>query len=410
MKAFKIKVGNTSVGGDSKISVQSMTNTDTRNVEATVNQIQSLEKTGCHIEGIMIEELIVKPMIMGGTFLIILVFCFEGVSFISLRAGLIILWLAIINGALAFYLWTYSQKYLKSYESNILYNLIIVQVAIFDILIFQHKIYFTSFIGLLIIVCSILYLQCLHIKEEIRGGMKFMDNIKVPKHIAIMMDGNGRWAQKRFMPRKFGHRQGGKTLEKIYKCAYDLGVKYLTVYAFSTENWNRPKDEVDGLMNLLKEYLDKSVDTSVSSNMRIKIIGNVNKLDDEFQRSIYNLEKATENCTGLKFQLALNYGGKDEIIRATQKIALGYINKNIDISKINEDMFASYMDTKDIPEPDLFIRTGGEKRLSNFLLWEMAYTELYFTDVLWPDFGKEDLEKAIYEFSLRDRRYGNVIE
>lgn len=206
-----------------------------------------------------------------------------------------------------------------------------------------------------------------------------MDMIKIPKHIAIMMDGNGRWAKKRFMPREFGHRQGGKTLEKVYKDAYDLGVEYLTAYAFSTENWNRPKSEVQGLLDLLKEYLDRSIETSV-------------------------------NSTGLKFQLALNYGGKDEIIRTAQKIALECLNKHIDVTKINEDMFASYMDTTGIPEPDLFIRTGGEKRLSNFLLWEMSYTELYFTDVLWPDFSKDDLEKAIHEFSIRDRRYGKIIE
>lgn len=237
-----------------------------------------------------------------------------------------------------------------------------------------------------------------------------MNFIKVPRHIAIMMDGNGRWAKNKLMPRKFGHIQGSKTLEKIHKDVYDLGVEYLTVYAFSTENWNRPKDEVEGIINLLKQYLDKSIETSVNSNMRVKIIGNVKSLEDKIQNSIRNLEKATANCTGLKFQLALNYGGKDEIIRATQKIAFECLNNRIEVSKIDEDMFAAYMDTKDIPKPDLFIRTGGEKRLSNFLLWEMAYTELYFTDVLWPDFSKVDLEKAINDYSIRDRRYGSVIE
>lgn len=149
-----------------------------------------------------------------------------------------------------------------------------------------------------------------------------MDNVKMPKHIAIMMDGNGRWAQIKLMPRKFGHKQGGITLEKIYKDAYDLGVEYLTVYAFSTENWNRPKDEVEGLIDLLREYLNKSVETSVNSNMRVRVIGNVKRFDDKLQNSIKNLEKSTANCTGLKLQLAFNYGGKDEIIRATQKIAL----------------------------------------------------------------------------------------
>lgn len=237
-----------------------------------------------------------------------------------------------------------------------------------------------------------------------------METVKIPKHIAIMMDGNGRWAKRKFMPRTFGHRQGGKTLENICKDTYDLGVEYLTIYAFSTENWNRPKDEVEGLMKLLKEYLDKSIETSIKNNMIVKIIGNIKKLDNEFQSSIIKLEEATANCTGLKFQLALNYGGKDEIIRTFKKIALEFSNNNLDVSRINEDLFSSYMDTSDIPEPDLFIRTGGEKRLSNFLLWEMAYTELYFTDVLWPDFKKDDLEKAIYKFSKRDRRNVNVIK
>ncbi|WP_234123640.1 isoprenyl transferase [Clostridium hydrogenum] len=234
-----------------------------------------------------------------------------------------------------------------------------------------------------------------------------MDNMKIPKHIAIMMDGNGRWAKKKFMPRTFGHMQGSKTLENICKAASDLGVEYLTVYAFSTENWKRPKDEVEGLMNLLKKYLSEYVEISVNNNMRVKIIGNMEKMDDEFQGLVNNLEKATANCTGLKFQIAINYGGKDEIIRATKKIALEYFNKDIDISKINEELFDTYMDTADIPEPELFIRTGGERRLSNFLLWEMAHTEMYFTDVLWPDFKKEDFEKAIFKYSKRDKVCNN---
>ena len=237
---------------------------------------------------------------------------------------------------------------------------------------------------------------------------KLKENLKIPKHIAIMMDGNGRWARKRLFPRSVGHRQGGKTLEKIYKNVYEMGVEYLTAYAFSTENWKRPQEEVDELMNLLKEYLDGSVETSVKSNMRVKIIGNINKLDRDIQLSINNLERTTANCTGLKFQLAINYGGKDEIIRAAQKSALDCMNNHLSVTDINENMFHSFMDTKDIPDPDLFIRTGGEKRLSNFLLWEMAYTEIYFTDTLWPDFNRQDLEKAIRDFSLRERRYGAI--
>jgi undecaprenyl diphosphate synthase len=228
----------------------------------------------------------------------------------------------------------------------------------------------------------------------------------IPQHIAIMMDGNGRWAKRRMLPRKMGHVEGGKVLEDICVSSYKLGIKYLTIYAFSTENWERPKDEVDGIMNLFRKYLSDSIDKSVKNNIRVRIIGNRNGLDNDIVKEIEKLEEATNKCDGLNFQLAVNYGGKDEIIRAVNKILLSNEHKDI----INTDEFSSYLDTRDIPEPDLFIRTGGDKRLSNFMLWQMAYTEFYFTNILWPDFNEDELIKAINDFSKRERRYGRIKE
>ncbi|MDF2989394.1 MAG: undecaprenyl diphosphate synthase [Eubacterium sp.] len=231
-------------------------------------------------------------------------------------------------------------------------------------------------------------------------------NYYFPKHIAIMMDGNGRWAKRRMMPRKMGHVEGGKVLETICESTNKLGIKYLTVYAFSTENWSRPKDEVDGIMKLFRKYLTDSINISVENDIRVRIIGNRDGLEKDIVNKIENLEEATKQCNGLNFQLAVNYGGKDEIVRAVNKILQTKEHK--DNISVNE--FSSYLDTWGIPEPDLFIRTGGEKRLSNFMLWEMAYTEFYFTDILWPDFNEVELKKAIENFSKRERRYGHIEE
>lgn len=229
-------------------------------------------------------------------------------------------------------------------------------------------------------------------------------NNNTPKHVAIMMDGNGRWAKKRFMPRKIGHLEGSKRLEDICESSYKLGIKYLTAYAFSTENWNRPNDEVNGIMSLFRKYLVDKKSKCIKNNMRVRIIGNRNGLDDDIIQKIEEMEEATKECNGLNLQLAVNYGGKDEIVRAVNKILLSKEHLN----SITEAEFSSYLDTKGIPEPDLFIRTGGDKRLSNFLLWEMAYTEFYFSDILWPDFSEEELKKAVNEFSKRDRRFGQI--
>lgn len=232
--------------------------------------------------------------------------------------------------------------------------------------------------------------------------------IKIPNHVAIILDGNGRWAKKKGMPRNYGHSQGSKTVEQICEDAYNMGIKYLTVYAFSTENWNRPKDEVNALMKLLNNYLDSSIKTSKKNNMKVKIIGDLTRLTADFQRKIHDLEEASKNNTGLNFQVAINYGSRNEIIRAVKTLTKDIKKGDIAIDDIDEGTFSSYLDTRGIPEPDLLIRTSGEQRLSNFLLWQMAYTEFYFTDVLWPDFNKKELEKAVEYYSERNRKFGAI--
>lgn len=234
------------------------------------------------------------------------------------------------------------------------------------------------------------------------------DSLKIPEHVAIILDGNGRWAKKRKMPRNYGHVQGSKTVEKICEEAYRMGVKYLTVYAFSTENWARPKDEVDALMKLLRNYLKDCLKTSSKNNMKVRILGDLSKLDEDIKSSIVELENVSANNTGLNFQVALNYGGRNEIIRAVKKIAADYKADTFQLDDIDENLFSNYLDTKGIPEPDLLIRTSGEQRISNFLLWQLAYTEFYFTDTLWPDFNKAELIKAFEYYSSRNRRFGAV--
>lgn len=235
-----------------------------------------------------------------------------------------------------------------------------------------------------------------------------MAELKIPKHIAIILDGNGRWAKKRFMPRNYGHAQGAKNVEKICEEAHRMGIKYLTVYAFSTENWRRPEDEVEALMKLLRNYLKDCLKTSSKNNMRVRVIGDISKLSEDLQDRIKELEEKSAGNTGLNFQVALNYGSRDEMIRGMKKMLKDYDAKKILLEQIDEEVFAGYLDTKDIPDPDLMIRTSGEQRLSNYLLWQLAYAEFYFTDVLWPDFNKEELIKAIEYYNGRDRRFGGV--
>jgi len=232
----------------------------------------------------------------------------------------------------------------------------------------------------------------------------------VPNHIAIILDGNGRWAKSIGMPRQYGHMQGTKNIEIILAEAHRLGVKYVTVYAFSTENWNRPKDEVEGLLKIFRGYLKTCLKTAKKNNMRVEVIGDKTKFAQDIQDSIEILEKKTAQYTGLRFVVALNYGSRDEIKRAVRLIALKVENEEIDPLQIDEEMIAEHLDTKDIPDPDLMIRTSGEQRLSNFLLWQLAYTELYFTDVYWPEFTIEELHKAIGSYNNRNRRFGEVNE
>ncbi len=232
--------------------------------------------------------------------------------------------------------------------------------------------------------------------------------MNIPKHIAIILDGNGRWAKKKGMPRNYGHVQGSKNVERICEDAYKLGVKYLTVYAFSTENWKRPQDEVDALMNLLRNYMKTCLKTAEKNRMRVRVLGDKTALDDDIRTRIAELEEATKNNDGLNFQIALNYGSRDEMVRAMKRMCEDVQAGKVETAQIDEATFASYLDTHGIPDPDLMIRTSGEQRLSNYLLWQLAYSEFYFTDVLWPDFSKEDLVKAIEYYNGRDRRFGGV--
>ena len=236
--------------------------------------------------------------------------------------------------------------------------------------------------------------------EENRQGMK------IPVHIAIIMDGNGRWAKRRGMPRTFGHTQGAKVVEQILEDADHMGVKYLTVYAFSTENWSRPQTEVKALMNLLRRYMKTSLAKCAKNNVRIRVIGDKSMLDEDLQASIANLEQETASNTGIGFQIAINYGGRDEIVRAVRRAAGQGLLDEID--KIDESVLDSCLDTAGIPDPDLLIRTCGEQRISNFLLWQLAYSEMYFTPKAWPEFNREELLKAFDAYNHRERRYGGL--
>ena len=232
--------------------------------------------------------------------------------------------------------------------------------------------------------------------------------MKVPQHIAIILDGNGRWAKSKGMPRNYGHAQGSKNVERICEEAWRMGVKYLTVYAFSTENWNRPDGEVAALMKLLRNYMKTCLKTAEKNDMKIRVIGDIDPLDNDIKSRIRELEAATVNNGGLNFTIALNYGSRDEITRAAKKMAQDCAEGRLKPDEISESVFESYLDTHGVPDPDLMIRTSGEQRLSNYMLWQLAYAEFYFTDVPWPDFTKEDLVKAIEEYNHRHRRFGGV--
>ena len=234
--------------------------------------------------------------------------------------------------------------------------------------------------------------------------------MRVPQHVAIILDGNGRWAKSKGMPRNYGHAQGSKNVERICEEAWRMGIKYLTVYAFSTENWNRPRSEVDALMKLLRNYMKTCLRTAEKTDMKIRVIGDITSLDDDIKGRIAELEEASKNNNGLNFTIAINYGSRDEMIRAMRRLAGDCADGKVRAEDIDEALYETYLDTHGIPDPDLLIRTSGELRLSNYLLWQLAYTEFYFTDVLWPDFTKAELEKAIGQYNSRERRFGGVKE
>ncbi|MDR0221055.1 MAG: isoprenyl transferase [Lachnospiraceae bacterium] len=231
-------------------------------------------------------------------------------------------------------------------------------------------------------------------------------SLTMPRHVAIILDGNGRWAKAKGMPRNYGHVEGAKTVEIICEEAYKMGIEFLTVYAFSTENWRRPKDEVEALMKLLRNYMKTCLKTAAKNRMCVRVIGDVSGLDADIRARIAELEAATKDNDGLHFQIALNYGGRDEIVRAVKRLAADVHEGQVEAADIDEALVSGYLDTRGLPEPDLLIRTCNEQRISNFLLWQLAYTELYFTEVPWPDFSKEELLKAVAAYNGRKRKFG----
>ncbi len=232
----------------------------------------------------------------------------------------------------------------------------------------------------------------------------------IPQHVAIILDGNGRWAKSKGMPRNYGHVRGAKNLETICRDAYNMGIKYLTVYLFSTENWKRSKEEVNALMDLFRSYTKTCKNTARKNNMKVRVLGDPEALDSDLRRSLKELEESSKGNTGLNFQIAINYGSRDEMVRAIRRLTQDCMEGEVRPEDIDERLFASYLDTREVPDPDLLIRTSGELRLSNFLLWQAAYSEFYITDVPWPAFTKEELWKAIEKYNSRERRYGGVKE
>lgn len=239
-------------------------------------------------------------------------------------------------------------------------------------------------------------------------GIKDIPREAIPCHVAIILDGNGRWAKKKGMPRTYGHKVGAENVETICREAWDIGIKYLTVYAFSTENWSRPDDEVSTLMRLFGSYIKSTFKTAPKNNMRVRFIGDLSRFTPKLRDSMRELEEFTSSLTGLSLQICVNYGSRDEIRRAVARIAEDAKSGAIEPSGITEDLISGYLDTRDIPDPDLMIRTSGEQRLSNYLLWQMAYTEFYFTDTAWPDFDRAELIKACEAYASRNRRYGGI--
>ena len=235
-----------------------------------------------------------------------------------------------------------------------------------------------------------------------------MEDMMVPAHVAVILDGNGRWAKKRGLPRSMGHREGCKTVEKTVELAARMGIQYQTVYGFSTENWKRSSEEVGALMQLFRYYMVRLLKIAKANNVRVKMIGERSRFDQDIIEGINRLEDETRENTGLTFVIAVNYGGRDEITRAVKRLAAACQEGKLNPQDITEQTIEACLDTAGIPDPDLLIRTSGEIRLSNYLLWQCAYTEIYVTDCLWPDFDQEELEKAVAAYNRRERRYGGV--
>jgi len=233
-------------------------------------------------------------------------------------------------------------------------------------------------------------------------------NMNIPKHIAVIMDGNGRWAKSKGLPRKMGHVQGAKNVEDMIYIAGEMGIQYFTVYAFSTENWKRSEEEVSALMDLLRKYLLTGFKKAAKNNVKFRVIGDKTGLAEDIQQTIAELEEDSRNNTGLFIQIAINYGGRDEMIRMMQGMAKDVKEGKVAPEEITEQYVSDHLDTEGVPDPDLLIRTSGEQRISNFLLWQLAYTEFYFTNVPWPDFNRDELVKAIEAYNARDRRFGNA--
>ena len=232
--------------------------------------------------------------------------------------------------------------------------------------------------------------------------------MEIPQHVAIILDGNGRWAKSKGLPRNAGHVQGAKVVEDMCEITWNMGIKYFTVYAFSTENWSRPDEEVSALMKLLRNYMVNAKKRANKNNMCVRVIGDKSRLDADLQESIADLEAATAANTGLHFQIAINYGGRDEITRACRKMMSDVSAGSISLDDVTDKKLNDYLDTAGLPDPDLLIRTCGEQRISNFLLWQLAYTEFYFCDCAWPDFNKKELERAIEAYNTRNRKYGGL--
>lgn len=240
--------------------------------------------------------------------------------------------------------------------------------------------------------------------------IKNIDNTRIPEHIAIIMDGNGRWAKQQNLDRSDGHREGVNAVRKVLEAAGNIGVKYLTLYTFSTENWNRPEEEVKALMDLMIYALKKEADDLMAKNVRLLAIGDLDRLPKSTRRYLDEVMELTANNTRITLVLALSYSSRWEIVNACKKYAQKVISEEIEIDSLTEESFSSYLETRDIPDPDFLIRSGGEVRISNFLLWQTAYAELYFSDVYWPDFDEESLYAAIIDYQKRERRYGKISE